>query len=141
MKQFRILETSVNITALREELLTPEAGGFCTFEGWVRQTNDGKFVSAIEYEAFLPLAASEGQSILDEALERFDISGTRAVHRTGYLAVGEIAVWIGVASPHRDAAFKACRYIIDEIKKRVPVWKREHYVDGCIEWVACHHVS
>jgi len=141
MNQFRILETSVNIVVLRDELLMPEAGGFCAFEGWVRQTNDGKLVSGIEYEAFIPLAVSEGQSILDEALRRFDISGVNAVHRTGYLAVGEIAVWIGVASPHRDAAFKACRYIIDEIKKRVPVWKREHYDDGCIEWVACHHVS
>ncbi|MFT8897014.1 MAG: molybdenum cofactor biosynthesis protein MoaE [Acetobacter sp.] len=141
MSRFLIADTVVDIGALRETLLKPEAGGFCTFEGWVRQTNDGRLVSAIEYEAFAPLAISEGRSILDEVRERFDITATCAMHRTGYLPVGDLAVWIGVAAPHRDAAFKACRYVIDEIKRRVPIWKREHYVDGQIEWVACHHVG
>lgn len=140
MSRFLIADTPVDIGALRETLLKPEAGGFCTFEGWVRQTNDGRLVSAIEYEAFAPLAISEGRSILDEVRERFDITATCAMHRTGYLPVGDLAVWIGVAAPHRDAAFKACRYVIDEIKRRVPIWKCEHYVDGQNEWVACHHV-
>ncbi|MBB2202219.1 molybdenum cofactor biosynthesis protein MoaE [Gluconacetobacter tumulisoli] len=141
MNRFLIADAPVDIAALREALLKPEAGGFCTFEGWVRQTNEGRAVSGIQYQAFAPLASSEGQTILDEALARFEITATRAMHRTGYLPVGDIAVWIGVAAPHRDAAFRACRYIIDEIKTRVPVWKREHYVGGCAEWVACHHVG
>jgi molybdopterin synthase catalytic subunit len=141
MNRFLIADSPVDIAALREALLRPGAGGFCAFEGWVRQTNDGRPVSGIEYEAFAPLATSEGQAILDEALARFDITATLAMHRTGYLLVGDIAVWIGVSAPHRDATFKACRYIIDEIKARVPVWKREHYVDGCAEWVECHLVG
>ncbi|WP_408871615.1 molybdenum cofactor biosynthesis protein MoaE [Acetobacter oryzifermentans] len=128
-----IADTPVDIGTLRETLLNPEAGGFCTFEGWVRQTNDGRLVSAIEYEAFAPLATSEGPTILDEAQAHFNITASCAMHRTGYLLVGDLAVWIGVAAPHRDAVFKACRYIIDEIKRRVPVWKREHYADGQVE--------
>ncbi len=134
MNRFLIADTSVDIGTLRETLLKPEAGGFCTFEEWVRQTNDGRLVSPIGYEAFAPLVTSEGQVILDEVRERFDIAETCAMHRTGDLPVGDLAVWIGVAAPHRGAAFKVCRYMIDEIRRRVPVWKREHYVDGQIEW-------
>ncbi|GBR05221.1 molybdenum cofactor biosynthesis protein MoaE [Acetobacter oeni] len=138
MSRFLIVDTLADISSFRESLTRSEAGGFCSFEGWVRHTNDGRSVSGIEYVAFIPLAMSEGQAILDETQARFDITTSLAMHRTGYLEVGDIAVWIGVAAPHRDAAFRACRYVIDEIKKRVPIWKREHYVDGCVEWVACH---
>lgn len=129
----------VDLNALREDLHLAEAGGFCTFEGWVRNRNEGRPVDGLEYESYEALAQLEGERIVAEALERFEISQAVAMHRTGSLKVGDVAVWIGVSAPHRDAAFRACRYIIDEIKHRVPVWKKEHYLDGDAEWVACHH--
>jgi len=138
MSDFIVADAPVDITTLRRVLLVPEAGGFCAFEGWVRQTNDGRAVTGIDYSAFVPLARTEGQAIVQEAKQRFAICHATAMHRTGYLSVGETAVWIGVAAAHRDAAFSACRYIIDEIKQRVPIWKKEHYATGVTEWVPCH---
>ncbi|MBB2206551.1 molybdenum cofactor biosynthesis protein MoaE [Gluconacetobacter takamatsuzukensis] len=140
MSRFLMADAPVAIGVLQRELLLPQAGGFCSFEGWVRQTNDGRAVSGIDYKAFRPLALTEGQAILEEATARFAICAATAMHRIGYLAVGETAVWIGVAAPHRDAAFGACRFIIDEIKRRVPIWKQEHYEAGETGWVACHDV-
>jgi molybdopterin synthase catalytic subunit len=88
---------------------------------------------------YAALAQSEGETILAEARERFGDIDAIGVHRSGRLAVGELAVWVGVSSPHRDAAFGACRYIIDAIKHRLPVWKKELYVEGDSEWVVCSH--
>lgn len=122
---------------LRAQLLGPRAGGFVSFEGWVRDHNEGKAVLALEYEAYAPLALKEGQRIVAEALERFAVEGVVAVHRVGALKIGDMAVWVGVSAAHRDAAFEAARYVIDEIKTRVPVWKREHYADGTVTWVDC----
>lgn len=107
------------------------------FEGWVRDHNEGRAVLEFEYEAYVALAESEGRRILDEASERFDVVRAGAVHRTGHLAIDDLAVWVGVSAAHRDAAFATCRYIIDETKRRVPIWKREHYADGAVEWVNC----
>lgn len=129
----------VALEALREDLHLARAGGYCAFEGWVRETNEGREVSGLDYESYEPLALTEGQTILDEAHKRFEISEAIAMHRTGSLKVGDVAVWIGVSAPHRDAAFRACRFIIDQIKTRLPVWKKEHYLDGHTQWVACHH--
>ncbi|QDH17341.1 molybdenum cofactor biosynthesis protein MoaE [Swingsia samuiensis] len=136
---FNVFSFPVDLNQLREELRLAEAGGFCSFEGWVRNHNEGHAVSGLEYEAYELLAQKEGERILEEARGRFEINHAVAMHRTGFLKIGDVAVWIGVSAPHRDAAFQACRYIIDEIKRRVPVWKKEHYVDGRAEWVACHH--
>lgn len=113
------------------------AGAYVAFEGWVRNHNDGKSVNALEYSAYKVLAEKEGTRIIEEALERFDVSGAAAIHRVGLLDLGEIAVWVGVSSPHRGPAFDSCRYIIDEIKDRVPIWKRESYENGPDEWVNC----
>ncbi|MCQ9155707.1 molybdenum cofactor biosynthesis protein MoaE [Acidomonas methanolica] len=139
MSSFLISAEPVSLDTLRAPLLLSSAGGYCSFEGWVRETNDGRAVSGLDYVSYLPLAQSEGERILAEAHARFAVSAVAAMHRTGYLAIGDLAVWIGVSAPHRDAAFRACRFIIDEIKKRLPVWKKEHYLDGEAEWVACHH--
>ncbi|GAB6853160.1 hypothetical protein JCM15831A_01840 [Asaia astilbis] len=79
--------------------------------------------------------------MLREAEARFDIVAASCIHRTGSLVIGDMAVWIGVSAAHRDAAFTACRFVIDEIKKRVPIWKRERYADGHSEWIACHEVT
>ena len=104
MNDFIMAETPVDISALRKGLVIPEAGGFCSFEGWVRQTNEGRAVSGIDYSAFVPLALTEGQAIVQEAKQRFAICSATAMHRTGYLPIGETAVWIGVSAAHRDAA-------------------------------------
>ena len=86
-------------------------------------------------EKDIELAEREGQRILEEARERFELLGCACVHRTGHLKVGEPAVWVGALSGHRDGAFQACRYVIDEVKSRVPIWKREHYLTGSSDWI------
>lgn len=106
-----------------------------TFEGRVRNHNDGRPVLALDYEAFAVLAEREGARIVAEARERFDVLALACVHRIGALQIGDLAIWVGVAAAHRDAAFGACRYVIDEAKARVPIWKKEHYADGTSEWV------
>jgi len=134
MARFRLSETPFDVAALRAELLDARVGGYASFEGWVRDHNDGRAVTGLRYEAYVAMAESEGERILDDACARFDILDARCVHRTGELAIGELAVWVGVSAEHRDAAFAACRFVIDEVKSRVPIWKHERYADGAAEW-------
>lgn len=134
---FRLTDKPIDPAALRVELENDSAGACVTFEGIVRNHNDGRSVLRLEYEAYPALANKEGEEIVSAALERFDILGATCVHRTGALEIGGMAVWVGVASAHRGAAFEACRYIIDTVKQRVPIWKREFYADGTVEWVGC----
>ncbi len=135
--KFQISEDPIKPEALRAELLRDASGAYASFEGWVRNHNDGKPVDGLEYSAYQPLAEKEGQRILDEALKRFEIEAAACIHRVGTLRIGDIAVWVGVAAAHRNAAFDACRYIIDQTKGRVPIWKREAYLEGPAEWVNC----
>lgn len=135
---FSISNTAIDLAALKCQVNTPEAGGFVAFEGWVRENNEGKEVTALEYEAYEELAVREGQRIIEEA-RQFDILKARCVHRTGPLKIGELAVVVMVSSAHRKEAFVACEFIINEIKKRVPIWKRESYADGTTSWVNCAH--
>jgi molybdopterin synthase catalytic subunit len=136
-----VTTTSIDAEALKKSLANAAAGGFCSFEGWVRNLNEGRDVERLEYEAYEPLVVSEGQRVLDEARRKFPFLEARCVHRTGLLEIGDLAVWVGVASAHRDEAFKACRYIIDELKVRLPIWKKEHYVDGDSDWVNCERCA
>lgn len=135
MKRFSLSDTPFDTTSLRASLLDSRAGAFASFEGWVRDNHEGRAVSGLQYEAYAVLAEAEGERILDEARARFDIVDVRCVHRVGELAVGELAVWVGVGAGHRDAAFAACRYVIDEVKARVPIWKHERYADGDAGWL------
>jgi molybdopterin synthase catalytic subunit len=135
MKRFSISDQPIDIAPLRAALLDHRAGAFAGFEGWVREHNDGRAVSGLRYEAYVALAEAEGERILADAMQRFEIIDARCVHRTGELALGEMAVWVGVAAAHRDAAFAACRWIIDEVKARAPIWKHERYVDGAAGWI------
>ncbi|UHQ25161.1 molybdenum cofactor biosynthesis protein MoaE [Lysobacter sp. 5GHs7-4] len=112
-----------------------EAGAYASFEGWVRDHHGGRSVTGLRYESYALLAEREGETIMAEALQRFAIVEARCVHRVGDLGVGELAVWVGVAAAHRDAAFAACRYIIDETKARVPIWKHERYAEGDAGWL------
>ncbi len=134
MKHFRLSDTPFDIAPLRDALDDARAGAFAAFEGRVRNHNDGRAVDGLHYEAYMALAEAEGERVLAEACERFDLLGARCVHRTGDLGIGDLAVWVGVTAAHRDAAFAACRYIIDEVKARVPIWKRERYAGGGEDW-------
>lgn len=126
---------------LREDLIGYNAGAFVCFEGKVRQHNKGKAVSAIEYEAYDLLCDNEAERIFEEAYKKYEILTAKCVHRVGRLKPGEMAVWVGVLAEHRDAGFKACRYIIDQIKFRLPIWKKEYYEDGHSGWLANEPVS
>lgn len=137
----KITDQPISPDQLRDDLVDAAAGAYASFEGWIRNVNEGQPVLRLEYEAYEPLAASEGQQVLDEALAKFSVLHARCVHRTGLLEIGECAVWVGVSSGHRDEAFKACRYIIDEVKIRLPIWKKEHYVGGKSEWVNCERCA
>lgn len=131
----------IDAEMLKQSLANPAAGGFCSFEGWVRNLNEGRTVERLEYEAYEPLVISEGHRVLAEAKRKFPYLEARCVHRAGLLEIGDLAVWVGVVSAHRDEAFKACRYIIDELKVRLPIWKKEHYVDGDSGWVNCERCA
>jgi molybdopterin/thiamine biosynthesis adenylyltransferase/molybdopterin synthase catalytic subunit/rhodanese-related sulfurtransferase len=125
----------------RAELADPASGGYASFEGWVRDHNEGRRVERLEYEAFEALAIKEGERIVADAVARFGVSRAACVHRVGSLGIGDLAVWVGVSSAHRGEAFAACRYIIDEVKHRVPIWKKEHYTDGDSGWVNCERCA
>ncbi len=139
MKGFSISAVPLDCAALSSAMQNNAAGAFVSFEGRVRDNNEGLSVTALEYEVFHDLALSEGQKVLDEAMARFGLMDASAVHREGALAIGDCAVWIGVTARHRGEAFAACRYVIDEIKHRLPVWKKEHYVGRNPQWVDCQH--
>jgi adenylyltransferase/sulfurtransferase len=138
---FRFSSTPIDESALRAELSDPACGGYAAFEGWVRNHNEGLRVHTLEYEAFEPLAIKEGERIIAEAISRFGVEHAACVHRIGALAIGDKAVWVGVTARHRDEAFRACRYIIDEVKHRVPIWKKEHYENGDSGWVNCERCA
>lgn len=137
----QMTDSKIDTEGSRARMADARAGGFVVFEGWVRNLNDDRAVERLEYEAYVPLCLTEGNAVLHEARERFGILGAACVHRTGLLELGECAVWVGVTAAHRDEAFRACRYIIDEIKVRLPIWKKEHYVDGPSEWVNCERCA
>ncbi|HEY4352642.1 MAG TPA: molybdenum cofactor biosynthesis protein MoaE [Paraburkholderia sp.] len=135
MARFILSDSSIEAASLTREMANADAGACLTFEGRVRNCNAGRAVQRLDYQAYAPLAQSEGESILGEARQRFAIVDAKCVHRVGALAIGDLAVWIGVSAGHRDAAFAACRYIIDEVKRRVPIWKNEHYLEGASGWL------
>ena len=135
MARFELSPTPFDTATLRARLLDARVGAYASFEGWVRDHNDGRSVHGLRYESYDVLARREGEAIIEEALARFDILDAACVHRTGDLAIGELAVWVGVTAAHRDAAFAACRHVIDEVKSRVPIWKHERYVEGDAGWL------
>jgi len=135
MPSFRLSDSPIDAAALRRGMTDPACGAMVCFEGWVRDHHAGKPVCALDYQAYAALAESEGQRVLTEACVRFAIVDAVAVHRIGALQLSDVAVWVGVSAGHRDAAFAGCRWIIDEIKARVPIWKREHYADGVSDWL------
>ena len=134
---FELTNTPIEAAALRARLDAPEAGALTVFEGRVRNHHLGRPVVKLEYEAFDEMAQREGDALVAETESLYPGTRVLCVHRTGSLGIGDIAVWIGVASAHRAAGFAACRHVIEEIKRRLPVWKKEHHPDGAAEWVNC----
>jgi molybdopterin synthase catalytic subunit len=118
-------------------VMSPECGGIDVFIGTVRNATKGKAVVRLAFEAYEKMAVSEMQKIVQQAFDKWPVQKILIHHRTGVLQVGEIPVIIAVAAAHRDAAFDACRYIIDTLKQTVPIWKKEIFEDGEV-WVAAH---
>lgn len=141
MMLFTLKDSPIDTLAFNQMLQADAAGACAIFEGRVRNRNEGRDVERLEYEAWNTMAQREGSRIIAQAVKRFGLERGFCVHRTGMLAVGEVAVWVGVSAPHRDEAFAACRYIIDHVKAEVPIWKKEYYTDGEAEWVNCHRCA
>ena len=112
-------------------------GGYVSFEGIIRNSNHGKKVKYLEYEVYEELANKEMNRLAAETQKKFGLSFVNAVHRSGRLEIGDIAVMIQVSGGHRGECFLGCKYMIDEIKARVPIWKHEFYEDGSNDWTRC----
>jgi molybdopterin synthase catalytic subunit len=134
MKDFALAVMTIDAAALRSALGSDRAGAVVCFEGVVRDHSEGRAVRRLAYQAYAPLAEAEGTRIVAEARTRFEIERIVCVHRVGELSIGDVAVFVGVSAAHRDAAFAACRQVIDEVKRSVPIWKKEHYADGESAW-------
>jgi molybdopterin synthase catalytic subunit len=130
-----LVSTPIDVGALLERCSDPAAGGLVLFVGRVRDHTHGRAVVRLEYEAYPAMAEKELSRLVDEAKARFAVEAIDIVHRVGVLDIGAIAVAIVVQAAHRDAAFTACRFAIDELKKTVPIWKKEVFADG-EEWVS-----
>jgi len=130
-----IIDRPIDAASLLAEVASSAAGATVLFVGTVRDVSDGRSVRALDYKAYAPMAEKEMAAVVSEAESRWDGARIVCEHRIGALALGEASVVIAAAHPHRAQAFEACRYVIEELKARVPVWKREHYVDGEPGWV------
>jgi molybdopterin synthase catalytic subunit len=135
MSRAAIVTRPIDPAQLIAEVQSNEFGAISVFAGTVRDTNDGRSVSAIDYSAYTSMAESELNAILTEAKEMFGVSAVVVEHRVGALALGDVSIAIVAAHAHRAPALDCTRFVIEEIKKRVPIWKREHYADGAVEWV------
>lgn len=141
MKHFSVTHSPIDTADVRSQLVDTSCGAYVQFDGWVRDHNEGQAVLRLEYEVYEPLAVKEGQKILQEAFERYDIANAIAIHRGGLMDITEVAVVVGVSAPHRGAAFDAARFIIDQVKVRLPIWKKEHYANGDSGWVNCERCA
>jgi molybdopterin synthase catalytic subunit len=130
-----VVARPLNPTALMAEVARVSNGAVLVFAGTVRDVNDGRPVTGIEYAAYFQMAERELERIVREAADRFGTTDIVAEHRVGRLALGEASVVIAVAHPHRGKAYEASRFVIEELKRRVPIWKCEEYADGTREWV------
>lgn len=131
----RIAREPIDVTELMQQVRSDEDGAVIVFTGVVRNHDRGRPVEGLEYAAYEAMAVGALERICDDVQASFDIGDVAVVHRVGELAIGETSVAIAVAAPHRDAAYGACREIIERLKREVPIWKRERYVGGREEWL------
>lgn len=132
---FAISEGPINTAQLKQEISEPDSGALVEFSGTVRNQNHGRAVIALEYEGAPELAAAEFARIEAEAQAAFTVRRIYCVHRVGLMKPGDTAVWIGVTALHREAAFSACQFVINQLKQRLPIWKKEFYADGDSGWI------
>ncbi len=133
---FVLQESPIDTVKAKNMGTNPANGALVSFEGMVRaDEHNGTLVSDLLYIADKPTVMTEGEKIIQEALSQFAITQAICIQRVGQLKIAETAVWIGVWAPHREEAFKGCRYIIEEVKKRLLIWKKEFFNDGTKAWV------
>lgn len=137
MIDIQVTETPLDMAAGIDWVMSPQSGGIDVFIGTVRDATKGKAVVRLEFESYIPMALREMQKLAEQAMEQWPLHKVLLHHRVGVLQVGEVPVVIAVSAAHRDAAFDACRYLIDTLKQTVPIWKKEVFEDGEI-WVAAH---
>ena len=125
----------ISIESVARRVVPQECGATVTLDGYVRQFTKGRETLHLIYEAYESMALKEMQKLIEQAKSDFEISNVGIVHRLGKLEIGETSVVISVAAPHRKAAFAACEWLIRELKRTVPIWKKEVYADG-EEWIA-----
>jgi molybdopterin synthase catalytic subunit len=130
-----IVERTLDPAALLAEVASHSCGASVVFVGTVRDMNDGRAVEALDYAAYAPMASREMDAIVGAAEARWPGARIVCEHRSGLLELGDASVVVAAAHPHRGEAFDACRFVIEELKARVPIWKRERYADGTREWV------
>jgi len=135
MSRVAIVTREIDVAVLIAEVQSSDFGAVSVFAGTVRDVNDGRSVTAIDYSAYTSMAESELAMIIAEAQDRFGVSAVVVEHRVGALAIGDVSVAIVAAHAHRAPALDCTRFVIDQIKQRVPIWKREHYTDGTREWI------
>jgi molybdopterin synthase catalytic subunit len=131
----RLTEEPIDFAALTESVRSTDSGAVVLFLGTVREMTNGRRTTALDYEAFGPMAESKLAEIEAEARRRWSLDRVAIVHRLGRLELGDVSVAVAVSSPHRAEAFEAARYLIDTLKQTVPIWKKENWYDGTSEWV------
>ncbi len=133
---FALLDIAIDEGRLKAILDNDSCGAFVSFEGRVRNHNNASSVERLTYYGYEDLAINQGRQIIEEAKRKFEITHAIAIHRIGELDIGDVAVWVGVASSHRYPAFDACRWILDTIKADIPVWKQEYYESEPSKWLS-----
>lgn len=136
ISHFALSAQAIDVTQLKQQLNRPDCGAVVTFEGLVRNHNNKQIVTHLHYSAYDSMAVKMGAQIVQRTLEQYDIERGVCVHRIGELAIGDMAIFVGVASHHRDAAFQACRNILEEVKADVPIWKQEFYANQEPLWLS-----
>ncbi|MEY2904911.1 MAG: hypothetical protein RJA52_927 [Bacteroidota bacterium] len=137
MIDVRLTDDKLNLEEISKLIHSEDSGGIVIFDGTVRNQTKTRSVVYLDFEAYTPMAIREMEKIAQKVKEKFDAHAVVIFHRTGRLFPGETAVLIGVATAHREAAFAGCKWAIDELKKTVPIWKKEYFTDGEV-WVAAH---
>jgi molybdopterin synthase catalytic subunit len=131
---FELTTDPLDVGEIARRVVLPECGATVTLDGYVRQITNGKSTLYLEYEAYQPMALKELEKLVVSVRERFEIAVVGIVHRLGRMEIGETSVVVSVSAPHRKPAFEACEFLITELKRTVPIWKKEFYVGGEV-WI------
>ncbi len=127
-----LVRNKIDATGLMQSMKAPSDGAVIVFEGIVRDNTRGRRTKYLDYHAYEEMAVKQMDALVEQALRDFKIDQARIIHRLGRMGIGETSVWIGVTSPHRGAAYEASRFLIDTLKKTVPIWKKEYFEDGAV---------